>query len=116
MIFILNNKLEKAAKERSEMLRANYILTIRIYYNSDQLIFLNESSKDDRILSKQYEYSLKNTLAIQKVVFLRGTRYTILLALFLDSILAVNIMVDNCNKDKFCNFILSHIISTIYLF
>ncbi len=35
MIFILNNKLEKAAKERSEMLRANYILTIRTYYNSD---------------------------------------------------------------------------------
>ncbi|RIA84060.1 hypothetical protein C1645_832804, partial [Glomus cerebriforme] len=68
--------LEKAAKERSEMLRVNYILTIGTYYNSEQLIFLDKSSKDERILSRQYGYSFKNTRAIQKVVFLRGTRYT----------------------------------------
>ena len=98
------------------MLRANYILTIKTYYNSDQLIFLDKSLKDDRTLSRQYEYSLKNTPIIQKVVFLKETRYTILLALSLDSILIVNIMVDSCNKDRFYNFILSHIISIVYLF
>jgi hypothetical protein len=52
------------------------------------LIFLDESSKDERTLSRQYRYSR----AIQKVVFLRGTRYTILPALSLDGILAVDII------------------------
>ncbi len=98
------------------MLRANYILTIKTYYNSDQLIFLDKSLKDDRTLSRQYGYLLKNTPIIQKVIFLKETRYTILLALSLDSILIINIMVDSCNKDRFYNFILSHIVSIVYLF
>ena len=98
----------------SEILRANYILTIGTYYNPDQLIFLDESSKDERTLSRQYGYSLKNTRAIQKVVFLRGTRYTILPALSLDGILAVDIMVGSCNKERFCNFILTQVVSIFF--
>ena len=112
---IINNiliiKLEKAAKERSELLRADYILTIGTYYNLDQLIFLDESSKNERTLSRQYGYLFKNTPAIQKVVILRGIRYTILLALSLDSILAIDIMVSSCIKERFCNFILSQVVS-----
>lgn len=114
-ILFLNNKLEKAAKERSEILRANYILTIGTHYNPDQLIFLDESSKDERTLSRQYGYSLKNTRAIQKVVFLRGTRYTILPALSLDGILALDIMVGSCNKERFCNFILTQVVSIYFI-
>jgi hypothetical protein len=114
-ILFLNNKLEKAAKERSEILRANYILTIGTHYNPNQLIFLDESSKDERTLSRQYGYSLKNTRAIQKVVFLRGTRYTILPALSLDGILAVDIMVSSCNKERFCNFILTQVVSIYFI-
>ena len=93
------------------MLRADYILTIGIYYNPDQLIFLDESSKDERTLSRQYGYSFKNTPVIQKVVFLREIRYTILLALSLDGILAVDIIVGSCTKERFCNFILSQVVS-----
>jgi hypothetical protein len=114
-ILFLNNKLEKAAKERSEILRANYILTIGTHYNPNQLIFLDESSKDERTLSRQYGYSLKNTRAIQKVVFLRGTRYTILPALSLDGILAVDIMVGSCNKERFRNFILTQVVSIYFI-
>lgn len=97
------------------MLRANYILTIGTYYNPEQLIFLDESSKDERTLSRQYGYSFKNTPAIQKVVFLRGTRYTILPALSLDGILAVDIMIGSCNKERFCTFILSQIVSIYFI-
>lgn len=75
------------------------------------MIFLDESSKDERTLSRQYGYSLKNTRAIQKVVFLRGTRYTLLPALSLDGILAVDIMIGSCNKERFCNFILTQVVS-----
>jgi hypothetical protein len=39
--------LEKAAKERSELLRADYIFTIGMEYQPEQLIFLDETAKDE---------------------------------------------------------------------
>ncbi|GET01199.1 homeodomain-like protein [Rhizophagus clarus] len=108
--------LKTATKKRSEILRANYILTIGTHYNPEQLIFLDESSKDERTLSRHYGYSPKNTHAIQKVVFLRGTKYTILPALSLDGILAVDIMVGSYNKERFCAFILSQVLPLMNLY
>ena len=71
------------------MLRADYIYTIGTEYQVEQLIFLDESAKDERTLSRHYGYSFKNQVAFQKVVFLRGVRYTILPALTLDGLLYV---------------------------
>ncbi|CAG8752389.1 26696_t:CDS:2 [Gigaspora margarita] len=50
----------------------------------EQLIFLDESSKDEYTIIRGYGYSDTNTRAIKKVVFVRGKRYTILPALALD--------------------------------
>ncbi|GES88364.1 hypothetical protein SCP_1202740 [Rhizophagus clarus] len=88
----------------------------RTYYNLDQLIFLDESLKNEQTLSRQYGYLLKNTCAIQKVVLLRGTRYTILSAFSLDGILAVDIIVGSCNKERFCNFILTQVLPLMDLY
>ena len=44
-------KLQKAALERNEIVRAHYLATIGEHYTRNQLIFLNESAKDDRSLS-----------------------------------------------------------------
>ncbi|UZO08579.1 uncharacterized protein OCT59_028832 [Rhizophagus irregularis] len=102
-------KLEKAAKERSELLRADYIFTIGMEYQQEQLIFLDETAKDERSLSRTYGYSFKNQRVSQKVVFLRGVRYTILPALTLDGFIACDIMKGSCSQERFCSFILSHI-------
>ncbi len=45
-------------------------------YQREQLIFLDESSKDERTISRGYGYSEINTRAIKKVVFVRGNHYT----------------------------------------
>ncbi|GBC52517.2 homeodomain-like protein [Rhizophagus irregularis DAOM 181602=DAOM 197198] len=103
-------KLEKAAKERSELLRADYIFTIGMEYQQEQLIFLDETAKDERSLSRTYGYSFKNQRVSQKVVFLRGVRYTILPALTLDGFIACDIMKGSCSQERFCSFILSHIL------
>jgi hypothetical protein len=71
---------------------------------------LDEASKDERTLSRGYGYSLKNTLAVKKIVFVRGTRYTILPALSLQGIIAVNIMEGSCTKEKFKDFVISNVV------
>ena len=65
-------KLQKAALERNEIVRAHYLATIGEHYTQNQLIFLDESAKDDRSLSRLYGYSSRNMPAQKKVVFIRG--------------------------------------------
>src|SRR2546429_6792474 len=104
-------KLEKAAKERSDILRGHYIMNIGMHFQPEQLIFIDESAKDERTSCHQYSYSPRNQAAIKKVVFLRGIRYTILPALSLDGMIALDIMEGSCNKEMFRNFILAKVVS-----
>jgi hypothetical protein len=80
-------------------------------YLPEQLIFLDETSKDERTSSRLYGYSFKNQPAVQKIVFLRGVRYTILPALSLDGIIGVEIIKGSCNKQLFEEFIFSQLVS-----
>ncbi|CAG8521423.1 3691_t:CDS:2 [Paraglomus occultum] len=79
-------------------------------YSPEQLIFLDESAKDERSLSRGYGYAFANACAQKKVVFVRGKRYTILPALTVEGIVAVEIMEGSCDKEKFSEFILSRVI------
>ncbi|POG70605.1 hypothetical protein GLOIN_2v102803 [Rhizophagus irregularis DAOM 181602=DAOM 197198] len=72
---------------------------------------MDEVSKDERTLSRGYGYSLKNTFAIKKNVFVRGVRYTILPAFSLQGIIAVDIMEGSCIKEIFKNFVISNVVS-----
>jgi hypothetical protein len=98
------------------LLRADYIYTIGTDYQAEQLIFLDESAKDERTLSRHYGYSFRNQIASQKVVFLRGIRYTILPALTLDGFIACDIMKGSCSKERFCTFVLSQVVSIFILY
>ncbi|CAG8678653.1 5707_t:CDS:2 [Racocetra fulgida] len=51
-----------------------------------------------------------NTRARKKITFIRDKKYTILPALLLDGFLAVEIMEGNCDKERFCEFILLQVI------
>ncbi|CAB4475106.1 uncharacterized protein OCT59_009119 [Rhizophagus irregularis] len=70
----------------------------------------HESAKDDRTISRRYGYSEINTRAIKKVVFIRGKHYTLLPALSLDGIIAVDIMEGGCMKEKFKEFVISQVV------
>ena len=91
-------KLQKAALERNELVRAHYLATIGDHYTQNQLIFLDESAKDGRNLSWLYEYTSKNTSAQKKVVFIYGKRYTILLAFTMEGFVAIDIFKGSCDK------------------
>ena len=84
-------------------------------YQREQLIFLDESAKDDRTISRGYGYSEINTRAIKRTVFIRGKRYTILPALSLDGIIAVEIIEGSCTKEKFKEFVISQVVLYIII-
>jgi len=86
-------------------------MTVGIHFQPEQLIFLDESAKDERTSCRQYGYSPRNQAAIKKVVFIRGTRYTLLPALSLDGIIALDVIQGSCNKEQFQNFILAKVVS-----
>ena len=82
-------------------------------YTSEQLIFVDETAKDERTLTRLYGYSPINTRAKKSVVFVRGTRYTILPALSLEGFIAVDIMKGSCDKERFQTFILTQVVIKI---
>ena len=85
-----------------------------INYTPDQLVFLDESAKDERSLSREYGYSLMNTRARKSVVFVRGKRYTILPALSLQGFIAIDIMEGSCTKERFKNFVIDDVVRHIF--
>ena len=120
-IFLFVIKLHKAALERNDIMRAHYLGIIGEHYSSNQLIFLDESAKDERSLSRLYGYSPRNIRAHKKVVFVRGKRYTILPALTLEGFVAVDIFEGACDRKRFVDFILDKVVNnnyyyTVYLF
>jgi hypothetical protein len=80
-------------------------------YIPEQLIFLDESAKDERALSRLYGYSPTYTRARKNIVFVRGKRYTILPALTLDGFIALDIMEGSCDQKRFTEFVLSQVVS-----
>ena len=74
---------------------------------------MDESSKDERTLIRNYGYSFVNHIATKKVVFLRDVKYTILSALTIDGFIACDIMKGSCSKERFRTFILSQVVSIL---
>ncbi|GBB83339.1 hypothetical protein RclHR1_10070001 [Rhizophagus clarus] len=107
---ITRKKLQKEAYEKSEIIRAHYLGIIGESYISNQLIFIDESAKDERSLSRFYRYSSQNIRACKKVVFVRGKRYTILPALTLDGFVAIDIFEGAYDKKRFIDFILDQVV------
>ncbi|GBC06294.1 hypothetical protein RclHR1_06740010 [Rhizophagus clarus] len=107
---ITRKKLQKEAYERSEIIRAHYLGVIGESYIPNQLIFIDESAKNERSLSRFYGYSPQNIQACKKVVFIQGKRYTILPALTPDGFVAIDIFEGACDKKRFIDFILDQVV------
>jgi hypothetical protein len=101
--------LHKAASERNELLRSAFIASIG-RYRIDQLVFIDESSKDERTSTRFYGYSEVNSKAVKKVVFIRGKRYTLLPALTKKGIIAIDIIEGSCTKQRFKEFVVSQVV------
>uniref|UniRef100_U9UNK3 Tc1-like transposase DDE domain-containing protein n=1 Tax=Rhizophagus irregularis (strain DAOM 181602 / DAOM 197198 / MUCL 43194) TaxID=747089 RepID=U9UNK3_RHIID len=76
----------------------------------------NYTAKDERTTCRQYGYPPRNKRAVKKVVYIRGTQYTLLSAMSLDNIITLDIMQGSCNKERFFKFILAKVLPNMNLF
>lgn len=74
-------------------------------------MFLDETSKDERTLTRRYGYAMINERARKSVVFVRGKRYSVLPALSLDGIIALEVIEGSYTKDKFYDFIIDNVVT-----
>ena len=103
--------MHKAASKRNELLRGAFIASIG-RYRIDQLVFIDESLKDEHTSTRFYGYSEINLKAFKKVVFVWGKRYTLLPALTKKGIIAIDVIEGSCTKQRFKEFVVSQVVNT----
>jgi len=70
-------RLSILAQQADEHRRVNYMLTVRVVVqHNNQLVFIDETSTNEKTSNRIYGYSLKGETARCRQNFLKGTRYT----------------------------------------
>jgi transposase len=101
----------KIAAERDDAARAAWFYDISANYSADQLVFLDESSKDGRTLVRKYGCAPSGEVPVERVIFDRGLRYSILPALTLDGYMAVRVVEGSIDGSEFYDFVLNDVVS-----
>ena len=102
--------MRHAAGERDHELRAEWMYDIlNTYYTAEQMVILDESSKDDRTLIRKYGRALALVLTVSLD---RGIHYSILAALTLDSYIAIRAasVKGSINGEEFFDFVVNDLV------
>jgi hypothetical protein len=81
----------------------------------DQLVFVDETSKDERTLSAIYGYSVKGKRAVLRDYFVRGARYSVLAALTTDGITSHIVVQNSVTAQLFVDFLRNDLVSATVL-
>ncbi|KAJ6528021.1 hypothetical protein B0H19DRAFT_969404 [Mycena capillaripes] len=97
-------KLQKIASERNENLRLDFVRRMA-EYPAEYLGFLDETSKNDRTLSRGYGRARKGRRARKKEKFVRGTRLTATGLLTVDGMMANRVVEGSMKRADYLDFI-----------
>lgn len=97
--------VSKAALERDEELRMLWRLEMVEYSDPELFVFLDESAVDNHTIQRNHGWSQMGIPCVSRGAFLRGTRFSILPALTIDGIIALDIFEGSVNKEKFIGFL-----------
>lgn len=98
--------ISKRALERDILRRAAFINKIgQLAADPEMLMFIDESARDARTSGRRTGWSLQGTRCVQRRVFVRGVRYSILPVLTLDGIIAYDIMEGAVTSERFGRFL-----------
>ena len=99
-------KMILAAKQRCEIMRAQYQLDMSVYLGHPELlIFLDETGKDRRDCLRRHAYSIRGQPATSRKFTFRGDRVNALCAISTDGLLDSYTTTGSVNADIFLHFI-----------
>ena len=101
---ISRKKLSRITSERDEDARAEFMLRMA-RYSPEELAFIDETSKDERTVSRRYGRSRRGSRAVKKAPFVRGRRTSTEAVLSLDGIVASSVLEGSMTKEKFLEFL-----------
>ena len=103
----------RAAAERDDQLRAEWMYDFLATYSAEQMVVLDESSKDGKTLIRKYGRALSGEDAVLQVSLDRGVRYSILPALTTDGYIAVRVIEGSIDGQEFFDFIVNDLVGLI---
>ncbi|OCB88961.1 hypothetical protein A7U60_g3916 [Sanghuangporus baumii] len=103
-------KLRKAAAERDEVARAEFRQYTQNNWIASQLVFVDETSKDDCTIYRHYGHSVVGHRAQVTQPFVRGQRYSIVAALTIEGYLSARVVEGSVDSIEFLNFIVDEIL------
>ena len=84
--------MHRAAAERDDQARQQWLQHVLDTYTADQLVVLDESSKDGRTLIRKYGRAYQGAEASTRTSLQRGIRYNILPALTIDGAATIRVI------------------------
>ena len=109
--------MKKTAAERDEVARAAFREYAHNNWMANQLVFVDETSKDERTIYRHYGRALLGERAVLSAPFVRGVRYSMIAALSLNGYIGQRVVEGSIDGDEFYDFIKTEIVSFfIYIF
>lgn len=102
--------LHKTAAERDEVARTQWIHDVTSHYTAAQMVFIDESSKDNRTLVRHYGRAPSGEDPVEVVRFDRGERWSILPALTLEGYIALRVVPGSVNGMELYDFIVNDLV------
>jgi transposase len=102
--------IRKAAAERDDIARAEWLLETTTLYTAEQLVVLDETSKDNRTIIRKYGQAPSGEDPFVEVPLDRGVRYSILPALTINGYIAVRVVEGSIDGAEFYD-----LLSTMWL-
>jgi hypothetical protein len=107
--------LKRVAAERDNGYQSDWLHNITANYTTDQLVFLDESSKDDHTILRRYGRALSGQAPIDTISLNRGIRYSVLPALTVNGYMAVCVVEGSIDGTEFYDFVLNDVVSRCML-
>lgn len=106
--------LRRAAAERDEDFRQEWKQDVNAHYTASQMVFVDETSKDDRTIYRHYGRSVVGRRATINANFMRGERYSLVAALSLDGYEAVRAVLGSVDGEEFLDFIVNEVVRCMF--
>lgn len=111
---ITHKRVAKSAIERDELVRATW----QAEYGdipAESFVWLDESSIDNRTSQRTEGWAPRGVACVRRATFIRGERFSLLPALSLDGIIALDIFEGSVNKERFIAFVHGELVSTMFI-
>ena len=106
--------LHRAAAECDEDYWEEWKQDANAHFTASQMVFVDETSKDERTVYRHYGHSVIGTCATIRANFVRGERYSMVAALSLDGYESVHVVPGSVDGEEFLDFIVNDVVHCMF--